>query len=116
VGPVVNRCVCICENASYAEKGRRRHGNVHPWGIELRDQRLLRACVPGTIPQGGQRTTDVVNLSNHVLDGILQSYYLLSFLPSQLAGGLHFQEDSWRGRDAWAAGGSPRTRDSQFPG
>ena len=46
-------------------------------------------------------TTEVTNLANYILDGTLQSFYLLNFLPSQLAAAAVFISRKTMGVTAW---------------
>lgn len=46
-------------------------------------------------------TTEVANLANYILDGTLQSFYLLTFLPSQLAAAAVFISRKTMGVTAW---------------
>ena len=47
-------------------------------------------------------STQIVHLSYFILDGTLQSYYLLHFLPSQLAAAAVFVARKAVGRNAWS--------------
>ncbi|KAL7523974.1 hypothetical protein ACHAXR_001715, partial [Thalassiosira sp. AJA248-18] len=52
--------------------------------------------------QAGHADTKIVHLSYFILDGTLQSYYLLRFLPSQLAAAAVFIARKTVGRDPWS--------------
>ena len=78
-------CVCICEDPSYGEM------DVVDMETSILGALNYQINVPCTHAflvrylRAVNVTTDVVNLSHYVLSGTLQSYYLLHFLPSQLA-------------------------------
>lgn len=52
--------------------------------------------------KAGAANTEIVNLSYFILDGTLQSYYLLEFLPSQLAAAAVFIARKTVGRNPWS--------------
>jgi hypothetical protein len=78
-------CVCICEDPSYGEKD---VVDMETSILGALNYQINVPCAHAFLVRylrAVDATTDVVNLSHYVLDGTLQSYYLLHFLPSQLA-------------------------------
>jgi cyclin B len=94
-------CVCICENASYDERD---VVDMETSILGALNYEINVPCAHAFLVRylrAVNATTEVVNLSNYVLDGTLQSYYLLSFLPSQLAAASVFISRKTVGEDAW---------------
>ena len=93
-------CVCVCDN-SYSEKD----------VVDMETSILVALNYEIYVPcahafmvrylKAVDATTDVVNLSNYVLDGTLHSYYLLNFLPSQLAAAAVFISRKTMGDTPW---------------
>jgi hypothetical protein len=95
-------CVCICENASHDERD---VVDMETSILGALNYRINVPCAHAFLVRylrAVDATTDVVNLSHYVLDGTLQSYYLLNFLPSQLAAAAVYISRKTDGEDdAW---------------
>lgn len=94
-------CICICENASYDDVV-----DMETSILRALNYRINVPCAHAFLMRylrAVDATTDVVNLSHYVLDGTLQSYYLLNFLPSQLAAAAVYISRKTSGEDdAWS--------------
>ena len=93
-------CVCVCDNA-YSEKEVVDMEASILWALNYEINVPSAHTFMVRYLTAVNATTDVVSLSNYVLDGTLQSYYLLKFLPSQLAAAAVFISRKTLGEDAW---------------